>query len=145
MADEEPMPEPAQFAIELERPCREQRDEAAHRDGVDRRDVLALEAEYEGRSDDPDATAETQPFGAQMIDAEPEVRGEREQDAADRRVGGRDIVRGIVGKPGRKREPQAKREACPVLPAPHLGSHYAWTPASYRPFGRSCSGSSSAT
>src|SRR5258706_8468685 len=145
MPGDEPMPKPAQLAIQLERPRREQRDERADRDGVDRGEVMALEAEDERRGGDPESAAEIQPFGAQVIEAEAEVRGEREQDAADGRVGGGDVVRRIVGQPGRNGEPQAKREACPVLPALRLGSHYAWTPASYRPFAQSCSGSSSAT
>src|SRR6266850_992315 len=68
MPDVQPMPEPAELAIELERPSGEDRDEAADH----------------------------------------------------HRVGGRDIVGGVVREPGRNRKPQAEREARPVLPPPHF-------------------------
>src|SRR6267142_30509 len=70
----QPMPDPAELAIELERPRREQRDEGADRDRVDRRDVIRLEAEHERRDDEPQAAGEVDPFGAQVIAAEAEVR-----------------------------------------------------------------------
>src|SRR2546425_10858436 len=116
-----PMPEPAELAIELERPCGEQADEQADRDRVDGGNAVAVEAEHERRDHQPQPAAEIEPFGAQVIAAEAEVRGERQRQAANRGVGGRDIVRRVVREPGRNREPETEREARPGLPSPHLG------------------------
>src|SRR4051812_46207328 len=110
MTGDVPMPQLAQFSIELERPCRKERDEAADRDGVDCSDVIPLEAEREGRGDEPQATDEAQPLATELVTAEAEVRRHRERKPANRRIGRGDVVRRIVGQPRRYREPEPERE-----------------------------------
>ena len=89
------VPEAADFAIELERPGREERDESTDGHRVDRGD-LTFEAQSERRGNEPQSAREVQPFGAQMIAAEAEVRGKRERDTADSSRGASDIEINVV-------------------------------------------------
>src|SRR5438132_694929 len=69
MPDVQPMPQPAELAIELERPRGEHGDEAADHHRGDRRDALAFEAEHERRGEQPHAAREIEPLGAEVIGA----------------------------------------------------------------------------
>src|SRR5258708_34075071 len=99
MTGDQPVPQPAELAIELERPRAKERDEHADRDGVDRGDVVRLEAENEGPRDQPKAAVEVQVFDAQVIAPEAEMRGHGESKAANGRVSGGDVQGGIDGAP----------------------------------------------
>src|SRR5690349_14866297 len=125
MAGVEPLPEPPKLAVELERPAREKRDEEAHGHGIDRGDMARLEAQAEGRRDEPQSDPEREPFAADMIATEAEMRCEREPEAADCGIGGRCILSRVIGDPRRNGEPEPEREARPVLPTPHLAHRVA--------------------
>src|SRR4051795_8105114 len=109
----QPMPEAPDFAVEVERPSRQKRGKGADRDGVHGSDI-AVEAQSERRRNQPQSAREVQPFGAQMIAAEAEVRRERERKTDDGRMGRGGIVRGVAREPRRDGEPQPEREARPV-------------------------------
>src|SRR3954463_6703070 len=113
------MPEAPDFAVELERPGRQKRGKGADRDGVHGSDI-AVEDQSERRRNQPQSAREVQPFGAQMIAAEAEVRRERERKTDDGRLAGGAMVRRVVGEPRRDGEPQPERKARPVLPPPHF-------------------------
>src|SRR3954451_20053343 len=111
----QPMPEAADFAVELERPSRQKRGKGADRDGVHGSDV-AVEAQSERRRNQPQSAREVQPFGAQMIAAEAEVRRERERKTDDCPICCGGVVLSVVDEPPRDGEPEPERKARPVLP-----------------------------
>src|SRR3954467_12544211 len=111
----QPMPEAPDFAVEVERPSRQKRGKGAGRDGVHGSDV-AVEAQSERRRNQPQSAREVQPFGAQMIAAEAEVRRERERKTPAGRIGRGAIVLRLFGEPRRDGEPEPERKARPVLP-----------------------------
>src|SRR5262245_27482478 len=126
-----PVPEPAEMLVERERGRRQPGDHRTDHQRVRGPHGGAGEVEDERRAHEPHAQREVQPLRGQVVAREAlEVRAERQHQADEDRVPGRDLKLGVARQPRRHGEPETKREARPALP---LGVHARFDRASIAP------------
>src|SRR5712672_3050265 len=109
-------PPSSDFFIERHRGACKRRYGGADHNGVRGHVNLAAVAEQKRREDEPQAGAHVEPFRRRVIETDFEVRAESERKADERGVRGSGLDLRIAEHPWRHSEPQAEREARPVLP-----------------------------